>query len=415
MTRQVGRVGPDVVGSPIADAEFRAGWRLLLGSAIGIGVGIIALPGPAVGIFMRQWQAEFGWTRTQISLGPTILILTLALVAPMLGWVADRLRARLVVAVSLTALALGLALFSRLNGNLALYYMGFAALAVAAGGTSTVVYAKLLTSAFCRHRGLALGLAMMGNGATGILLPLLMVPFAAAAGWRVGYLVLAGLVLAAMPLVVVLIGPQSRTRAAAAGERPRDPQTLFGNRTFLILAICFALIPFAVSGLHLHFVAYLNDIGMNPAEAGAVAGTAGASLALARIATGFLIDRLFAPYVAAAMMGGSGIALAALGLWGAPAALLGAVAIGVSIGAELDLIGYLVARYFHSAHFGRIYGLLYSSVLVGSAASPVAYGLVADRSGSYGHALFAASALLAMASMLFLALPRFDRDGAEPL
>lgn len=411
MSSAKGKVEPDSV-SP-SNAEFRTGWRILLGAAIGIGVGIIALPGPAVGIFMRQWQAEFGWTRTQISLGPTILILTLAIVAPVLGWVADRLRARLVIAASLTALALGLALFSQLNGNLALYYLGFAALAVAAGGTSTVVYAKLLTSAFSQNRGLALGLAMMGNGATGILLPVLMVPFAATTGWRASYLVLAGIVLTAMPLVVFLIGPQPRSKIAQSTDMPEATQKAIFNRIFLILAICFAVIPFAVAGLHLHFVSYLDDIGMIRAEVAAIAGLAGASLALARIATGFLIDRVFAPYVAAAMMGCSAVALAVLVHWGAPAAFLGAVAIGVSIGAELDLIGYLVARYFHSKHFGRIYGLLYSAVLIGSAASPIAYGLVADRTGSYDYALIAASTLLAIAAMLFLALPRFGDGEVE--
>ncbi|MBK9009889.1 hypothetical protein [Novosphingobium sp.] len=57
------------------------------------------------------------------------------------------------------------------------------------------------------------------------------------------------------------------------------------------MVIGFALIPFAVSGLHLHFVAYLSDIGISPARAGAIAGIGGASLAIARIATGLLIDR----------------------------------------------------------------------------------------------------------------------------
>lgn len=393
-----------------AGPEFRTGWRILVGSALGIGVGIIALPGPAVGIFMRHWQTEFGWTRTEISLGPTVMILTLALFAPVLGWVADRIRARLVIAISLAALAVGFVLFSRLSGNLAHYYLGFGALAVAASGSSTVVYAKLLTTAFHHNRGLALGLAMMGNGATGILLPLLMVPFAAASGWRAGYLVLAALVLIAMPIVTALIGhgPKARTPSLPVGRADVSGSVL-GDRKFWTLAIGFALIPFAVSGLHLHFVAYLADIGISPARAGAIAGIGGASLALARIATGLLIDRIFAPYVAAAMMGASAVALAILGLFGPPAAILGAVAVGISIGAELDLIGYLVSRYFRRDHFGKIYGWLYSSVLIGSAASPVAYGLIADWTGSYQIALYLASTLLGLVGMLFLTLPQFTQ------
>ena len=393
-----------------ANAELRAGWRILLGSAIGIGIGIIALPGPAVGIFMRHWQGEFGWTRTQISLGPTIMILTLALFAPVLGWVTDRIRARLIVAFSLSALAACFVLFSRLGESLAHYYLTFGFLAVAASGSSTVVYAKLLTTAFHRNRGLALGLAMMGNGATGIFLPLLMVPFAATIGWRAGYLVLAALVFLAMPIVTLLISQGAKARASDLTVEPTGAASpTLRDRRFWTMVIGFALIPFAVSGLHLHFVAYLSDIGISPARAGAIAGIGGASLAIARIATGLLIDRFFAPYVAAAMMGTSAVALAILGLFGAPAAILGAVAIGVSIGAELDLIGYLVSRYFPRDHFGRIYGWLYASVLIGSAASPVAYGLIVDETGSYQLALYLASILLALVGLLFLTLPQFSQ------
>ncbi len=109
------------------------------------------------------------------------------------------------------------------------------------------------------------------------------------------------------------------------------------------------------------------------------------------------------------MMGASAVALAILGLFGPPAAILGAVAVGISIGAELDLIGYLVSRYFRRDHFGKIYGWLYSSVLIGSAASPVAYGLIADWTGSYQIALYLASTLLGLVGMLFLTLPQFTQ------
>lgn len=394
----------------LANAELRIGWRILLGSALGIGLGIIALPGPAVGIFMRQWQSEFGWTRTQISVGPTIMILTLALFAPVLGWVADRIRARLIVAFSLSALAACFVLFSQLSARLLDYYLAFGILAVAASGSSTVVYAKLLTTEFHRNRGLALGLAMMGNGATGVLLPLLMVPFAAFAGWRAGYLVLAGVVALVMPIVTLLIGKGAKASAPELnGASAGAASPTLRDRRFWTMAIGFALIPFATSGLHLHFVAFLTDTGISPARAGAIASVGGASLAIARIATGWLIDRFFAPCVAAVMMVGSATALATMGLLGAPAAILGAVAIGISIGAELDLIGYLVSRYFPKDHFGRLYGWLYSSVLIGSAASPVAYGLIVDWTGSYQLALYLASTLLALVGVLFLTLPAFPR------
>jgi len=378
---------------------------------IGIGVGIIALPGPAIGVFMRAMQAEFGWSRAEISLGPTILVATLALVAPWLGWLADRVPSRVIVGASLTALALALFLFSRLGGSLWLYYLGFAGMAAAGSGAATLVYARVLSGAFHHARGLALGLAMVGNGVTGIVLPLLLVPYAAAHGWREGFVALALVVAVATPMVVLLIGSGRGGLAAKVGSAA--PGASFAEalrgRAFWIMAGAFALIPFAAGGLHLHFLAYLADVGVDPATAGFFASLGGVALVASRLLTGFLIDHLFAPYVAAAMMALSAASIGLMAVFGAPAAVLGAVAVGLSIGAELDLIGYLTARYFGLKAYGRIYGILYAAVLVGSAVSPVIYGLAVDLAHSYQPMLFAAAAILGGCAALFLALPAFPR------
>lgn len=395
-------------------SEFAAGWPILLGAALGIGVGIIAIPSPAIGVFLRALQAEFGWTRAEISLGPTILIATLALAAPLLGWLADRVPARLIAGVSLGALAAALWLFSRLDGRLWTFYLGFVVMAVTASGSATIVYARVLSGAFLRNRGFALGLAMVGSGITGVLLPLLLAPYAAAHGWRAGFVALAMVVALAAPVVAFLVGSGRRPMAVtekAAGKAGLGDA--LSTRAFWIMLACFGLIPFAISGLHLHLIAYLSDMGMSAAEAGFVASVGGASLAIARVLTGFLIDRIHAPHVAAAMMALSALAIAALAMAGPAAAMLGAVAVGLSLGAELDLIGYMTARYFGLARFGRIYGIQYAVVLAGGATSPIVYGAVADATGSYRPALYGAAGVLGLCALLFLVLPRFAAEAED--
>lgn len=393
-----------------AGGEFATRWPVLLGATLGIGVGVIALPSPAIGVFMRALQAEFGWSRTEISLGPTILIGGLALASPLLGWVADRVSAVWITAVSLSALALSFLVFSQLGPDIRLYYATFALMAVTACGAATLVYARVVSANFVRGRGLALGLAMVGNGLTGILLPLLLVPYAASAGWRQGFVALAILVALAAPAVAFLMS-RSRPQAVVVTETGHVAGASFDeairDRVFWVMALAFALIPLGAGGLHLHLLAFLADEGVPPATAGAIAGLGGVSLIVGRVLTGWLIDRAFAPHVAAGMMAISGVCLGAMGLFGAPAGWLGAVAIGLSIGAELDLIGYLTARYFGMRAYGRIYGLLYAAVLVGSSLSPLAYGRVSDLTGGYGPALYGAAAVLALAAILFLTLRRF--------
>jgi MFS family permease len=404
----------DVAAQPAArstvQSEFAAGWPVLLGAMLGIGVGIIALPSPAVGVFMRDLQADFGWTRTQISFGPTILIGCLALMSPVLGWIADRVAAVWVVAFSLTALAVSLFLFSRLGPDIRIFYLGFAAMGATACGAATLVYARVISARFVRGRGLALGFAMIGNGVTGIVLPMLLTPYAASAGWRQGFVALAIIVAVAVPIVALLISRTPRTVAVATAAPPTEGATLaeaLRDRVFWAMAIAFLLIPLGAAGMHLHFLAYLADSGIAPEQAGMIASLGGVALIVSRLTTGWLIDHAFAPHVAAVMMLLSAACIAAMAVFGAPAAALGAIAIGLSIGAELDLIGYMTARYFGMRAFGRVYGLLYAAVLVGSALSPLAYGIVVDATSSYAAGLYAGAGMLVASALLFLTMRRF--------
>ena len=155
---------------------------------------------------------------------------------------------------------------------------------------------------------------------------------------------------------------------------------------FWLLAAGFALIPLRVGGLQLHFVAYLEDAGLDPAAAGKAAGLTGLFLIVGRIGTGWLVDRYPAPLVAAAAMAISALCVLARLGWGVRVAALGAVATGLANGAEIDLISYLTARYFGLRAFGRIYGVLYAVYVVGASVSVWLYGRVFDMSGCYAVA-----------------------------
>ena len=404
------------VPAAAAVREFSSGWPVVLGAFLGIGVGIFALPTPAIGVFMRALQAEFGWTRAQISVGPTILVITLALVMPLLGWLTDRLAAAWLCGTGLAALGASLYGFSRLGPDVHVFYLGCAAMAVFSCGATTLPYARALSAQFVRARGLALGIAISGNGLTGILLPMLLVPYAAQAGWRHGFVALAIVAALGAPVVAFLVsrgrsGPVVDTHVD--GDKGISIQAAMGKRTLWIMLFCFISIASAVAGLQVHVLPFLADSGVAPARAGAIASLGGAGLIVGRLLTGWLIDRIFAPHVAAAVMALSALCIGAMGWFGAPAAFLGVFAMGLSTGAEIDLIGYMTASYFGMRAYGRIYGLLYAATLIGTALSPTLYGLIFDATQSYTRALYSAAALLCMSALLFLTLPRFNSTVEE--
>ena len=150
---------------------------------------------------------------------------------------------------------------------------------------------------------------------------------------------------------------------------------------------------------------------MTATEATSVAGLIGVSMIVARLASGVLMDIVFAPWVGAGVMSLCAIGLLLLATGDPALAWCGAIAIGLSIGIEFDLIAYLTARYFGLSAFGRIYGLLYGLTALGVSGSSLAYGYWADVAGSYRPALLCATGLLSITVILFLTLPRF-RDGS---
>jgi MFS family permease len=87
------------------------------------------------------------------------------------------------------------------------------------------------------------------------------------------------------------------------------------------------------------------------------------------------------------------------------------------MGAESDVVPYLLTRYFGLERFGALYGYTWCVYAVAGATGPVAMGAVFDRTGSY-HALLVISLLMVIsAAIIFASLPRYDlplkADGKE--
>ena len=99
----------------------------------------------------------------------------------------------------------------------------------------------------------------------------------------------------------------------------------------------------------------------------------------------------------------------ALALFGSAVAVPAAFGIGFSVGAEVDLIGYLVARYFGIHAYGQIYGRQYSTFLIATGLSPVILGAIRDATGSYNASMFTAAAFMVLSATLFARLPKFEQ------
>jgi predicted MFS family arabinose efflux permease len=390
--------------------EIAQGWLVLVTSLFGIAVGAASLLFYSIGVFFEPFQHEFGWNRGQISGALIYLTLGFVISGPIAGWLIDRYGARIVALVSIPMLALTMAGLHQLGNSLTAFYALFFAAGSAGGGTTPIVYTRVVNGSFSSSRGLALGIVLAGTGIAALVLPPALAATIGASGWRTGFMLLA--IAAALAWPLVLVGFRGVEGAGVPRKKNTDGvdrAEALKSRVFWTIAIGFIAVAAAISGLVVHMVPLLRDTGMPLPRAAAIASFIGIGVIVGRVLVGWTIDRLFAPHVAAVvfLLTASGCLL--LNLGGASTAPFAAFLLGFALGAEIDLIAYLTARYFGMKNYGFLYGSIYSMFSIGAAAGPAIVGQLFDSYGSYRIALWVMASCLVFAASAVASLPQFAR------
>jgi MFS transporter, OFA family, oxalate/formate antiporter len=399
--------------------EFRRGWKVLIAAFLGVMCGASPLPFNVLGLLFAPLQADFGWSRGQISAGITVFGITASLMAPVFGWLADKYGVRPVAIWSLIAFALSFAALSFTPASLIGFYALWLVVGLVGIGSTPVTWSRAISLWFLERRGLALGIMLIGTSAAAFVVPQLAVWSIAQFGWRQMFVVVAMLpLLVALPFAVALFReprPEERPAAISTADGKVAGMT-FGEaartRQFWILWASIFVIALAYGGAHIHMIPIVMDHGFDAKTAAGMMGVVGVGLLVGRVGVGFLLDRVWGPAVAFPVL--CLPALACILLMGTATDIglitFAAFLLGFAAGAESDLIAFLAARYFGMAHFGRIYGMLYMPFGLCSAISPLIYGIVRDRAGSYDPMLSAAAMLFVLGGALLLLMGRYPGE-----
>lgn len=400
---------PQVIARPVV---IDRNWVAVAASAVCLIFSTGTLQLYSFGVFVRPLSAEFGWSRTGMSGAVALSQYALALSAPIWGLLLDRFGPRAVVLPSVVILAAMIASLSLLTPQLWLFYLLFAAVPILAGGASPLGHAAVMVRQFDRRLGMALGLALMGVGIGATILPLLAQALVTSLGWRSAYVALGTLTLViTFPAAVVATrhtrGP-ARIRAAGDGAALA---AAVRTRPFKLTCATFVLLGLISVGTLAHLVPMLTDRGISPAQAAQIAGLTGLAAVLGRGGLGWMLDRVHAPYVLAVLA----VLLAAAFLTlafteGVLLGGLGAVLLGLVLGAEIDFISFLVRRYFGQVLFGRLYGLAFGLYLLGGGTGPILLGMSFDRSGGYTLGLVVFAVLGVVAATFAAAMPIYATD-----
>ncbi|MFK7906923.1 MAG: MFS transporter [Chitinophagales bacterium] len=391
--------------------EFKRGWTVLLACFLGIGVSLVSLVYYSGGIWIKPWQAAFGWTRAEIGLGQGLSTLAIVLGAPFAGWLIDRFGLKKVATLSLLLYGGCLYLISQMNGSLGVFYALSVLLTLLALPSTPLGFTRVVNAWFEKNRGLALGISLTSTGFGAFLIPKYLTPYVDNYGWEKGYFLLFVIVMIAVPLIWLLLKNEPPSNLQNTEEDiPKTGLNLksaIKTSLFWKIGLVFFLISVSIIGLIPSFIPLLQDAGFSASEAGSHAAILGLSVMLGRLLTGFLIDRFFAPYITAIVFLFVASGCLALGLGGIRFALWGAIALGFAIGAEVDLIGYYTVKYFGLKNYGSIYGAQYSIFSLGGIISAVLAGYIWDTTGNYDLALKIAAGLLIGAVVLVLTFPKF--------
>lgn len=388
------------------------GWRVVLASFVGLMLGLPALLIFTLGVFTKPLEAEFGWTRTQVSLAAAVYTFVSMLVLPFQGALLDRFGPRRVVLVTMPLFAASVASLYFLPPSLPAYYGTWVAITVLGCGVINTSFNKAVASWFDRRLGLAIGLAVTGQGVGAALLPVISQQLIGRFGWRLAYVGLAAISFVAITTVSSLFmhdSPAARglpldgealgKDGPALGEDGLDLRAAVRTRTFKLVAGSFVFLGIMTSAVMTHLVPMLVDRGMTPDRASFVQAVLGLSIIAGRLSVGYLLDRYFAPRVlivslVGVVLGLLAYARGASGDLAFPAATL----VGFGLGAEIDVLGYLVPRYFGRRAYGKIYGAILAAFQLGAGIGAALLGIIRTKQGTYtlGIYLIAAGTVIAM-------------------
>lgn len=414
------------VGPTGAALEWRRNWTVVL--AAGLGFALASVTVYSLGPFIAPLEAEFGWSRAQITSGMTLYSTLGILLSPLVGIAIDKIGPRRIAIGGILLYWAAFAALSLATSSLWVWLSLWFVLALASAPMKPTTWTASVSSVFDKGRGLAISAMLCGAALGSSITPIFATWLIDTYGWRVAYIALITSCVAVVGPIVFLFFTseldRGRTDTGAAGDRARAAQTVtlpgVGWREgifswkFARLAAAALVTTLVIISFVSNLVPILSASGISRTQSAGIAGLIGISTIVGRLFGGYLLDRingsivggisLLVPIASAALM------LAFPGSAGAATAAV--LILGFALGVELDCVAYLTTRHFGLRCFGTIFGVISGLLAFASGFGPFLVNLSYDITGGYEMALQAYIPISLVASALFFSLGRYPVFGA---
>jgi MFS family permease len=394
--------------------ELRQNIRPLVAASLGVGTSL-PLFAYTNSVFAPHLIKDFGWSRAQFALIGITMLVTLPFL-PLIGRITDKIGVRRVALTGTLLILPGFIGYSQMTGSFTQYLVLFTLVLIIASMTSSLVYTRIVAENFKLAQGLALTIVNCAPAVLAVpLIPLLNMMIEAI-GWRISYVLLGSFCFVCGMIAIFLLPPGRPKGAEPEMEVLAPPRyTARGDYRIILrskllwiilIAMFLCLLQTQLHSSQMNLM--LIDQGLSLQTAANIASVYAFGTVVGRIACGLALDRFSTPKVTFFSM-----ILPALGFF-----ILGtqldsyiiiAIAmflVGLSVGAESDIIPFLVARYFKVRIFNTTLGLVMTCSFLASATGALGVSYTLSRFDSFEPFLWVIAGSITVGSFLFLLMPK---------
>lgn len=394
--------------------EFRAYWRSLAAASIGLGAGYTTV-NYINNLFTPHLLKQFSWSRSDIALVGMAAFLGF-ICQPIAGRLTDVFGVRRMALIGVIGAPVIFIAMSAMNGEFTLYFL-FNVLQVAliGGTTSPTIYSRLIAQKFDLACGMALAIAICTPAAVGGLAIPFLSHFVDIHGWRAGYMAVA-VGMGGAGLAAILLMP-AETASIRHDVRPKvrglgGYNAIFRSRAFqLIIGGMFLCnLSFSMQASQLKVI--LLDRGIDSATGSLAISLFAFGTIAGRFLCGLALDRFPAHLVTAVSLSlpSLGLLILASGIATKFVLALAVLTLGMCVGAEGDVIAYLVMRYFKLDVYSSVLGLVLGVVALSISLGSILLSLLLKTSGAYTSFLVLSAVATLIGGSIFLLLGRVSRD-----
>lgn len=397
------------------DSATRKGWLIV--AALFLMLSIIITARNSMGLMMPFWKDDMGWSYKFVSTASAAMLITMAVIAPIVGSVIDRLGSRMIYATGMTVIGIVFILCSFMTEPWQL----IALFSLVGGAAFAAMAPSLVSTTIAQHFTGRIGLAtsIATSGSTGgqfALMPLLAF-LVTLTSWRQSYLMLGIAVLVTAVVVFLLIGKEAPRPRPAKGSPGASTMlsTLSALRrvpTFWLLGSGFFICGFTTAGvIKVHLIPYAVSCGFPPVQSATAYGVLSLFSLIGMICYGWLSDRYHRPALLASCYFVRALTFIMLMYIAGNTPLLFAFAalFGIFDYATFPIVASLVATHIGRNVMGITMGLIFALHSIGGALGSFMGGWLFELFARYDWVWVVSVALALLAGFLSI-LIRENRE-----